>query len=164
MKPCLIGQATGKCVDICQRIQHFGVECNHNMIASYSSENFENIRKNKSLDSKKKGPSKRSVHRNKILEKQKLKEELLKLHAPREGTKNYKTWIRCEKFCYLCLHPIELEDTSIDHVIPLSRGGKKTKENEKAAHRECNGWKADKLLIELDLVGYRKSKSYYTSY
>jgi 5-methylcytosine-specific restriction endonuclease McrA len=38
---------------------------------------------------------------------------------------------------------------TIDHVIPLCRGGTNDDENRKAAHRGCNVWKRDALLEEL---------------
>jgi 5-methylcytosine-specific restriction endonuclease McrA len=54
--------------------------------------------------------------------------------------------------CYLCNKPIEFKtDATIDHVTPLSRGGKDCYENLKIAHRKCNGRKGNLLLSELIL-------------
>jgi 5-methylcytosine-specific restriction endonuclease McrA len=57
--------------------------------------------------------------------------------------------------CYLCGGLMYLDRESaiaratIDHVIPLCRGGTNDDENRKAAHRGCNVWKRDALLEEL---------------
>lgn len=57
--------------------------------------------------------------------------------------------------CHLCgdaidyqlpyLHPMEF---TVDHVIPLARGGSDTLENKAPAHRSCNRAKSDKLKGE----------------
>lgn len=41
---------------------------------------------------------------------------------------------------------------SIDHVLPLSRGGYDTWGNVLAVHRHCNGLKADKLPTGCQLI------------
>ena len=60
--------------------------------------------------------------------------------------------------CYLCGKPCDTEDRrevngtiicgdmypSIDHVIPLARGGKHSWNNVRLAHRICNSLKSDK--------------------
>lgn len=55
--------------------------------------------------------------------------------------------------CYLCGLPINPEpkypdapSASVDHVIPLSRGGSGLRENLRAAHLGCNVAKGDRLL------------------
>lgn len=40
--------------------------------------------------------------------------------------------------CYLCLKPIEFGKDSIDHKIPISRGGNHNYENLEIAHLKCN--------------------------
>ena len=58
--------------------------------------------------------------------------------------------------CYLCGAPMDREYTkgsitwaSIDHIVPLCRGGTWHPSNLAAAHRGCNTWKRDSLLEEL---------------
>jgi 5-methylcytosine-specific restriction endonuclease McrA len=58
--------------------------------------------------------------------------------------------------CYLCDLPIDPErkypdalSASVDHVIPLSRGGSGLRENLRAAHLGCNVAKGDRLLQEM---------------
>ena len=40
--------------------------------------------------------------------------------------------------CGICQHPIVIGDESIDHVIPVSKGGQHTRKNVRAAHYVCN--------------------------
>ncbi|WP_413787905.1 HNH endonuclease [Streptomyces anulatus] len=54
--------------------------------------------------------------------------------------------------CQLCREPIDPSTTwphskspSIDHIIPLSRGGSHTMANVQSAHLGCNSSKGDKL-------------------
>lgn len=57
--------------------------------------------------------------------------------------------------CYLCGGLMYLERdagvarATIDHVIPLSKGGTNDDDNRLAAHRGCNVWKRDALPSEL---------------
>lgn len=58
--------------------------------------------------------------------------------------------------CHICgqkidhrLPPYHKYAATIDHVIPVSRGGSDTKDNVKAAHRWCNSFKCDAALEEI---------------
>jgi 5-methylcytosine-specific restriction endonuclease McrA len=51
--------------------------------------------------------------------------------------------------CYLCGEWMSIHESSLDHVVPLSRGGSHTYANVKLAHRVCNSRKGKKLLAEL---------------
>ena len=55
--------------------------------------------------------------------------------------------------CYLCLKPIEFGEDSLEHKIPLSRGGNNTKDNLDIAHKNCNSSKHNKTEEE-----YRNQK------
>jgi 5-methylcytosine-specific restriction endonuclease McrA len=48
--------------------------------------------------------------------------------------------------CQLCTLAVEPEDVSLDHRIPLSKGGPTTYENLQVAHRRCNSGKRDRIL------------------
>lgn len=50
--------------------------------------------------------------------------------------------------CYLCLKPIEFRQDSLEHKIPLSRGGTNLYENLAIAHRSCNCKKHNKTEEE----------------
>lgn len=59
--------------------------------------------------------------------------------------------------CYLCNNNIDMNlartsrnGATVDHVIPLSRGGTDELENLRLAHWSCNLKKSDKLVEELD--------------
>jgi len=59
--------------------------------------------------------------------------------------------------CYLCNSEIDLDiarnsrrGATVDHVIPLSRGGSDELENLRLAHWECNNKKSNKLIEELN--------------
>lgn len=50
--------------------------------------------------------------------------------------------------CYLCFKPIINNDDSLDHSIPLSRGGTNNYDNLGIAHLTCNLRKGTKTLNE----------------
>lgn len=50
--------------------------------------------------------------------------------------------------CYLCLKPIEFGQDSLDHVIPLAKGGTNSIENLQIAHKVCNSRKRTRTLEE----------------
>lgn len=72
-------------------------------------------------------------------------------------------------FCYICGRPCSLDDQkmvdgtiicgpnypSIDHVIPLSKGGKHSWENVRLACRQCNSEKSDHIphLLTVPVMG-----------
>lgn len=45
--------------------------------------------------------------------------------------------------CGICKAPVSLEEFTIDHIIPLSRGGPHLFENLQPAHKACNSRKGD---------------------
>ncbi len=50
--------------------------------------------------------------------------------------------------CYYCGKIFKPEELTMDHVVPLIRGGKSTKNNIVPACKECNNAKKHKLPIE----------------
>jgi len=56
---------------------------------------------------------------------------------------------RDKSTCYLCGKVLEPHQVTLDHVIPLCRGGSHTADNLKVACRSCNCRKHSKLLSEL---------------
>lgn len=52
--------------------------------------------------------------------------------------------------CSICDKPIaDRRQLTVDHIIPLARGGRHAAENLRPAHRACNSWKCDRLPLEL---------------
>ena len=48
--------------------------------------------------------------------------------------------------CYLCNNILDFEKMTIDHVIPVSKGGSGLFHNLMPAHEKCNQKKGDKIL------------------
>lgn len=57
--------------------------------------------------------------------------------------------LRDNGICHLCGKQPSEADLTIDHVIPLFRGGSHTKANMRVACRKCNSRKGTRLLAEL---------------
>lgn len=57
--------------------------------------------------------------------------------------------------CYYCHRKVGREQLTMDHVVPLSRGGKSRKGNIVAACKECNNKK--KYLLPIEWEDYLKS-------
>ena len=50
--------------------------------------------------------------------------------------------------CHICNKPIHYTDFSIDHIIPISKGGTQDLDNLVPAHKVCNSQKGNKILIK----------------
>jgi 5-methylcytosine-specific restriction enzyme A len=57
--------------------------------------------------------------------------------------------------CYYCGQPVGRENLTMDHVVPLARGGRSTKGNLVPACKECNNRK--KYLLPIEWEEYLKS-------
>ncbi|MBC7933538.1 MAG: HNH endonuclease [Rubrivivax sp.] len=53
------------------------------------------------------------------------------------------------RVCYLCGEFLSVHEMTLDHVVPLARGGAHTPENLRPAHRSCNSRKGKRLLSEI---------------
>lgn len=56
--------------------------------------------------------------------------------------------------CYYCGTKVPPRSLTMDHIVPVIRGGKSTKGNVVPACKECNNKKKDRLLMEWE--GYVK--------
>lgn len=54
--------------------------------------------------------------------------------------------IRDGMICHLCGKSVIAKEFSLDHVIPVSRGGRHAENNLRIAHRRCNSRRRDKPL------------------
>lgn len=61
----------------------------------------------------------------------------------------------CEWKCFYCNIDLNSENRSIDHWVPLSRGGDHDIHNLVAACKSCNGSKHDKLYCEWRLINVK---------
>ena len=63
--------------------------------------------------------------------------------------------------CHYCLAKVLPAELTLDHVVPVSRGGKSSKGNCVAACKECNSQKKQLTPVEwagyLDRVGYEET-------
>ena len=85
-------------------------------------------------------------------------------HKPRFSKANL--YIRDVYTCQYCNTPYTKANLTLDHVVPLSKGGKTSWTNIVAACKSCNGRKADKTHMKpirapyapdyYDLVNRRK--------
>lgn len=69
-----------------------------------------------------------------------------------EGSCNYDDWVKrlveYEYRCAYCGKPLEGDDETIDHAVPISRGGTNDIENLVPCCRSCNSKKHDKTADE----------------
>ena len=59
-------------------------------------------------------------------------------HGPRKARPTWQLLWSCDPFCWLCDGFVEARDASVDHLIPLSKGGLDEIPNTGLAHRTCN--------------------------
>jgi 5-methylcytosine-specific restriction endonuclease McrA len=52
--------------------------------------------------------------------------------------------------CYYCDEKVGFKDLTMDHIIPLTRGGRSTKDNLVPCCKKCNNEKKNALPIEWD--------------
>lgn len=63
---------------------------------------------------------------------------------------------RCaEGICYYCKREISPKDLTMDHIVPVVRGGKSTRGNVVPVCKECNGQK--KYMVPLEWEQYLES-------
>lgn len=82
-----------------------------------------------------------------------IKQEKIKAQRLRKS----QWWKRkcAEGVCYFCGSKILPKDLTMEHVIPLIRGGKSSKGNVVPACKKCNSSK--KYLLPIEWEEYRKS-------
>ena len=56
-----------------------------------------------------------------------------------------------KKECYYCEERFQKESLSMDHIVPLIRWGRSTKNNVVVACKKCNSEKKHKTLVEIRL-------------
>ena len=77
------------------------------------------------------------------------KEEAIKQIAARDGY-----------ICFICKQPFgKKEKPTIDHWIPISKGGGWAIDNLKLAHKQCNFWKGDRVPLPDGTIPERPKKT-----
>lgn len=73
------------------------------------------------------------------------------------GLRKSVWWKRkCAKgVCYYCGRKVHPKELTMDHIVPIIRGGKSTKNNIVAACKECNNKK--KYMIPIEWEAYINS-------
>ena len=67
-----------------------------------------------------------------------------------ESVMAHKIYQRDEGVCGICWLAVSLDQFTVDHVVPLARGGQHTNKNAQTAHRLCNALKRNRLQEEID--------------
>lgn len=90
--------------------------------------------------------------------------EIKKEKEKARGLKKTQWWKRkcAEGICYFCKRKIPPKELTLDHVVPLVRGGKSTKGNVVPACKECNNKK--KYLLPVDWQEYLEKIRQETPY
>lgn len=57
---------------------------------------------------------------------------------------------RAKGVCYYCGRPTPPKELTMDHIVPIARGGRSTKGNVVTACKECNNAKKQLLPMEWD--------------
>ncbi|MBI3604531.1 MAG: HNH endonuclease [Nitrospirae bacterium] len=78
-------------------------------------------------------------------------EEIKKEKAKARELRASQWWKRKKSggICYYCQGKFKPADLTMDHIVPISRGGKNNKGNVVPACKECNSKKKYHLPIEL---------------
>jgi|SRR5579863_935684 len=81
-------------------------------------------------------------------------EQIAQEKAKARKLRNSQWWKRRRSIglCHYCGRRFKPSDLTLDHVVPLARGGKSTKGNTVPACKECNNKK--KYLLPIEWVEY----------
>ena len=71
-----------------------------------------------------------------------------KLSPPYEDCTDKIKLLRTSRFCHWCCRKLTPKTVTIDHVIPLNKGGHHLRDNLVAACNPCNASKSDNLIHE----------------
>ncbi len=69
-------------------------------------------------------------------------------------------WDRADGVCGICRTPVKFEAMTMDHIVPLAKGGLHSFANIQLAHEECNLRKGDMLESDYVQTKARRKLSY----
>ena len=81
----------------------------------------------------------------KLLDKNAKRRAVLK-GATVEKVDRREVYLRDKGICGICGCPVSLEEVTLDHIIPLSKGGEHSYRNIQLAHLSCNSAKGAKII------------------
>ena len=64
----------------------------------------------------------------------------------------WQTKIATRATCHYCMKSLKKDECTMDHVVPIVRGGRSTKGNVVISCKECNNQKKDKLIMDWNIV------------
>ncbi|MGB9715191.1 MAG: HNH endonuclease [Thermodesulfovibrionales bacterium] len=84
-------------------------------------------------------------------------EEIKKERAKARELRKSQWWKRkcADGICFFCKKKVSAKDLTLDHIVPIIRGGKSTKGNVVPACKDCNNKK--KYLLPLEWDEYMKT-------
>ena len=84
-------------------------------------------------------------------------EDIKKERAKAQQLRRSQWWKRkrSEGICYFCKRKVLPKELTIDHIVPIIRGGKSTKGNVVPACKDCNNKK--KYLLPIEWEEYMES-------
>lgn len=65
-------------------------------------------------------------------------------HVRRWRNKKARVYARCDGRCFYCCRGLAIGDSTLDHVVPTSKGGTSRDSNLVIACRPCNAGKSNK--------------------
>ena len=102
-------------------------------------------RRNNPEKFKEQGRSYRQNNPEKIYAKN-ARRRALKKGATVEKVDRREVYLRDKGICGICGCPVSLEEVTLDHIIPLSKGGEHSYRNIQLAHLSCNSAKGAKII------------------
>ena len=81
-------------------------------------------------------------------------QQMSKSHIAKERSKAKKLrqsnwWKVKENICYYCKLRFDREELTMDHKVPIARGGRSTKSNVILACKQCNSLKGTRTIAEV---------------
>lgn len=77
---------------------------------------------------------------------------LKRLTGAQRAVERYRLWIRLMQRntgsvpCFVCGEHVRKREATLEHIIPLSKGGADAPHNYAISHAACNALKADRIL------------------
>jgi 5-methylcytosine-specific restriction endonuclease McrA len=76
-------------------------------------------------------------------------------NSPRTRAFRQELFDTARGICAVCGEPMAFEESSVDHIVPISRGGKHERENMQIAHRVCNSVKGVRFPGAVEITARR---------